>query len=49
MAAFEGKARRLNETIFYDLDHARTAIAVWVASYNQQRPHSAIGYLTPAA
>ena len=38
----------LNETIFYDLDHARSALARWVASYNQQRPHSALGYLTPA-
>ena len=39
----------LNETIFYDLDHARSVIARWVASYNQSRPHSALGYLTPAA
>ena len=48
--AFNGRMRDelLNETIFYDLDHARSALARWVASYNQQRPHSALGYLTPA-
>jgi len=49
--AFNGRMRDelLNETIFYDLDHARSSLARWTASYNQQRPHSAIGYLTPAA
>ena len=49
--AFNGRMRDelLNETIFYDLDHARAVIARWVANYNQRRPHSAIGYLTPAA
>lgn len=49
--AFNGRMRDelLNETIFYDLDHARAAIARWTAAYNQSRPHSALGYLTPAA
>jgi putative transposase len=49
--AFNGRMRDelLNETIFYDLDHARCVIARWVADYNQRRPHSALGYLTPAA
>ncbi len=49
--AFNGRLRDelLNETIFYDLDHARSVIARWVAGYNQRRPHSALGYLTPAA
>ena len=28
---------------------ARIAIAAWVADYNQERPHSALGYETPAA
>jgi putative transposase len=48
--AFNGRMRDelLNETIFYDLDHARSALARWTAAYNQQRPHSALGYLTPA-
>ncbi len=46
-----GRRRRvtLNETVFYDLDHARAALARWTAAYNQRRPHSALGYLTPAA
>jgi len=49
--AFNGRMRDefLNETIFYDLDHARSALARWTGGYNQQRPHSALGYLTPAA
>ena len=49
--AFNGRMRDelLNETIFYDLGHARSALARWVRSYNEQRPHSALGYLTPAA
>jgi putative transposase len=49
--AFNGRMRDelLNETIFYDLDHARSAVARWVTAYNERRPHSALGYLTPAA
>ncbi len=49
--AFNGRMRDelLNETIFYYLDYARAALARWTAAYNQKRPHSAIGYLTPAA
>ena len=39
----------LNETLFFGLGHARAATARWVADYNLQRPHSAIGYMTPAA
>jgi transposase InsO family protein len=39
----------LNETLFVDLDDARTKIAAWVADDNDQRPHAALGYLTPAA
>jgi putative transposase len=37
----------LNETLFLDLDHARTVIAAWAEDYNQARPHSALGYETP--
>jgi transposase InsO family protein len=42
--AFNGRMRDelLNETVFYDLDHARAALARWTAAYNQQRPHSAL-------
>lgn len=39
----------LNETLFVGLDHARKAIASWVADYNERRPHSALRYQTPAA
>ena len=49
--AFNGRMRDelLNETLFRDLDHARSALARWVADYNERRPHSALGYATPAA
>ena len=49
--AFNGRMRDelLNETIFYDLGHARDTLARWSMGYNQKRPHSALGYLTPAA
>jgi putative transposase len=49
--AFNGRMRDelLNETIFYDLDHARSALARWTADYNHRRPHSALGYLAPTA
>jgi putative transposase len=39
----------LNETLFFDLDDARTKIAAWIADYNGDRPHSSLKYLTPAA
>ena len=39
----------LNETLFFSLDQAREAVARWVVDYNQRRPHSALGYATPAA
>ena len=35
--------------LFRDLAHARAAIASWVRDYNNRRPHSALGYQTPAA
>ena len=49
--SFNGRMRDelLNETLFFDLAHARAAIARWVSDYNQSRPHSALGYQTPAA
>lgn len=49
--AFNGRMRDefLNETLFFSLNHARVALRRWVADYNGRRPHSAIGYLTPAA
>jgi putative transposase len=49
--SFNGRMRDelLNETLFRDLDHARRAIDAWVVDYNLERPHSSLGYLTPAA
>src|ERR1700678_280683 len=49
--SFNGRMRDelLNESLFLDLHHARSRIANWIDDYNQQRPHSALGYLTPAA
>jgi putative transposase len=49
--AFNSKMRDelLNETLFFGLDHARSVIAAWVTDYNANRPHSALGYQTPAA
>jgi putative transposase len=49
--SFNGPMRDelLNESLFLGLDHARTKITNWVDDYNQQRPHSALGYLAPAA
>jgi putative transposase len=49
--AFNSKMRDelLNETPFFGLDHAREVVARWVADCNATRPHSALGYLTPAA
>lgn len=49
--AFNSKMRDelLNETLFFGLDHARSVVAALVADYNAARPHSALGYKTPAA
>lgn len=49
MESFNGRMRDelLNESLFRGLADARDRIAAWVADYNQQRPHSALGYLTP--
>lgn len=49
--SFQGRLRDelLNETLFVDLDHARSVLARWVADFNGCRPHSALGYETPAA
>jgi putative transposase len=49
--SFNGRMRDelLNETLFLNLAHARVEIAVWVEDYNRERPHSSLGYETPAA
>jgi transposase InsO family protein len=48
--SFNGRMRDefLNETLFHNLAYARDQIAAWVADYNTARPHSALGYQTPA-
>ncbi|EPA0453159.1 IS3 family transposase [Vibrio fluvialis] len=38
----------LNEHWFRDLSHARDLISLWRMDYNENRPHSALGYLTPS-
>ena len=49
--SFNGRMRDelLNETLFTSLDHAREKVAVWAEDYNTGRPHSSLGYATPAA
>jgi hypothetical protein len=49
--SFNGPIRDelLNETLFFGLDHARTCITDWADDYNEQRLHSARGYLSPTA
>ena len=48
--SFNGRMRDelLNETMFRSPVHARAVIANWVIDCNTQRPHSALGYKTPA-
>ncbi len=49
--SFNGRMRDelLNETLFMSMAHARVEIAAWVDDYNRERPHSSLGYATPAA
>jgi transposase InsO family protein len=49
--SFNGRMRDelLNESLFLDLEQARKLVAAWVADYNTRRPHSSLGYSTPAA
>ena len=34
--------------LFRNLAHARDLLTAWAEGYNSQRPHSALGYKTPA-
>ena len=47
--SFNGKLRDecLNEEVFPTLAEARAVIEAWRQDYNQVRPHSALGGLTP--
>jgi len=48
--SFNGRMRdeRLNDSLFFGLDHACSAIAEWADDYNNVRPHSSLEYQTPA-
>jgi len=47
--SFNGSFRDecLNESLFTTLAEARTIIQEWKEDYNEQRPHSSQGNLTP--
>ncbi|WP_443026492.1 IS3 family transposase [Sphingomonas sp. HMP6] len=49
--SFNGRMRDelLNETLFFTVRQARSILAHWVDDYNTERPHSSLGYATPAA
>jgi putative transposase len=48
--SFNGRLRDelLNEILFSSLTHARSALSNWRSDYNHHRPHSGLGWLTPA-
>ena len=48
--SFNGRMRDelLNETLFMSIAHARGAVAAWADDHNTARPHSLLGYATPA-
>ena len=37
----------LEDNMFEDFYHARTLIAAWSRRYNEEHPHSALGWLSP--
>lgn len=47
--SFNGKFRDecLNQNLFRNLEEDREVIEIWRNDYNQTRPHSSLGYLTP--
>jgi putative transposase len=48
--SFIGKLRDecLNEEVFWSEKHAQVVMEHWRREYNERRPHSALGYQTPA-
>jgi putative transposase len=48
--SFNGKLRDelLSRNYFYSLREAKAEIEIWRREYNTERPHSALGYMTPA-
>ena len=49
--SFNGRMRDelLNDTLFFTVRQARSILARWIDDYNTKRPHSSLGYATPAA
>jgi putative transposase len=49
--SFNGRLRdeMLNETLFKSLPQARAVLEAWRRDYNEQRPHSKLGWMTPGA
>ncbi len=49
--SFNGRLRDelLNETLFRSLPHARAVLEAWRRDYNEERPHSKLGWMTPRA
>ena len=49
LESFHGRLREecLNVSWFQNLFDARRKISAWRTDYNEQRPHSSLGYLTP--
>src|SRR5437868_12221524 len=47
--SFNGRLRDelLNETLFKSLPHARAVLEAWRRDYNEARPHSKLGWMTP--
>jgi putative transposase len=47
--SFNGRLRDelLNETLFRSLPHARSVLEDWRRDYNEERPHSKLGWMTP--
>jgi putative transposase len=47
--SFNGRLRDelLNETLFHSLPHARAVLEAWRRDYNEERPHSKLGWMTP--
>jgi transposase InsO family protein len=49
--SFNGRLRDdvLNREVFYSVKEARVIVENWRLEYNNHRPHSGLGYMTPAA
>lgn len=48
--SFNGKLRDevLNREVFYSVKEAKVIVETWRLEYNNHRPHSGLGYMTPA-